>query len=59
MGSSPAGGRSSPRPWRPGVEMRRGVQLWGAFEPLDLMLFDGQASSPLPAQAPHRRRRRL
>src|SRR5207244_1830201 len=24
-----------------GVEMRRGVQLWGAFEPLDLMLFDG------------------
>ena len=27
-----------------GVEMRRGVQIWGAFEPLDLMLFDGQAS---------------
>ena len=27
-----------------GVEMRRGVQLWGAFEPLDLMLFDGEAS---------------
>jgi NADPH-dependent 2,4-dienoyl-CoA reductase/sulfur reductase-like enzyme len=27
-----------------GVEMRRGVQLWGAFEPLDLMIFDGQAS---------------
>ena len=27
-----------------GVEMRRGVQIWGAFEPLDLMIFDGQAS---------------
>ncbi|HKF60721.1 MAG TPA: FAD-dependent oxidoreductase [Dongiaceae bacterium] len=27
-----------------GVEMRRGAQLWGAFEPLDLMLFDGAAS---------------
>jgi D-hydroxyproline dehydrogenase subunit alpha len=27
-----------------GVEMRRGVQLWGAFEPLDLMIFDGHES---------------
>jgi NADPH-dependent 2,4-dienoyl-CoA reductase/sulfur reductase-like enzyme len=27
-----------------GVEMRRGAQLWGAFEPLDLMIFDGKAS---------------
>ena len=42
-----------------GVEMRRGVQLWGAFEPLDLMIFDGQCEPALPAQAPHRRRRRL
>ncbi|HEX4569673.1 MAG TPA: 2Fe-2S iron-sulfur cluster-binding protein, partial [Dongiaceae bacterium] len=27
-----------------GVEMLSGAQLWGAFEPLDLMLFDGKAS---------------
>jgi D-hydroxyproline dehydrogenase subunit alpha len=27
-----------------GVEMRRGAQLWGAFEPLDLMIFDGGKS---------------
>jgi NADPH-dependent 2,4-dienoyl-CoA reductase/sulfur reductase-like enzyme len=27
-----------------GVEMLRGAQLWGAFEPLDLMIFDGAAS---------------
>lgn len=27
-----------------GVEMRHGVQLWGAFEPLDLMISDGEGS---------------
>jgi thioredoxin reductase len=27
-----------------GVELRTGWQLWGAFEPLDLMVFDGRAS---------------
>jgi D-hydroxyproline dehydrogenase subunit alpha len=27
-----------------GVEMGRGVQLWGAFEPLDLMILDGRRS---------------
>jgi len=27
-----------------GVAFLRGAQLWGAFEPLDLMLFDGAAS---------------
>jgi D-hydroxyproline dehydrogenase subunit alpha len=27
-----------------GVTMMQGAQIWGAFEPLDLMLFDGKAS---------------
>jgi len=27
-----------------GVTFLKGAQLWGAFEPLDLMVFDGQAS---------------
>jgi thioredoxin reductase len=27
-----------------GVELRTGWQLWGAFEPLDLMVFDGRTS---------------
>ncbi len=27
-----------------GVTLMQGAQVWGAFEPLDLMLFDGKAS---------------
>ncbi len=27
-----------------GVEMLRGAEVWGAFEPLELLLFDGRAS---------------
>ena len=29
-----------------GVTLMQGAQVWGAFEPLDLMIFDGSASSP-------------
>ena len=28
-----------------GVSMLRGAQVWGAFEPLELLIFDGKASS--------------
>ena len=40
-----AGGRALiARARQAGVAMLQGVQVWGAFEPLDLMLFDGKQS---------------
>src|SRR5271168_4524069 len=40
-----AGGRGLiARARQAGVTMMQGVQAWGAFEPLDLMLFDGKQS---------------
>ena len=40
-----AGGRRLiTRARQAGVTMMQGVQAWGAFEPLDLMLFDGERS---------------
>ena len=51
-----AGGRALiARAKQAGVTMMQGVQAWGAFEPLDLMLFDGRLEPPLPAETPGRR----
>ena len=44
MRSLPAAGRSIAEARAAGVVFLGGAQLWGAFEPLDLMIFDGQAS---------------